>query len=144
MSDKVHPLKKAQIAHLKVDEPPTTIFSKYTNFTDVFSPQLAIELPKYTSINNHAIELLDDRQPLYGPIYILGLVKLEILKAYINNNLTNSFSRSRSIGFGPTTKVFFVYQPEKLSVPSKRGEVFWLYYLSSRHSNRNRINQSHR
>ena len=34
---------------------------------------------------------MDDQQPLYGPIYSLGPVKLEILKAYIKNNLANKF-----------------------------------------------------
>ena len=42
-------------------------------------------------INNYAIELVDDRQPPYGPIYSLGPVELEILKAYIENNLANGF-----------------------------------------------------
>ena len=44
-------------------------------------------------INDHVIELVDDLQPLYGPIYSLSPIKLEILKAYIKNNLANSFIR---------------------------------------------------
>ena len=44
-------------------------------------------------INNYAIELVDDWQPSYGPIYSLGFVKLEILKACIENNLANGFIR---------------------------------------------------
>ncbi len=42
-------------------------------------------------INNHAIELVDDWKLFYGPIYSLDLVKLEILKTYIKNNLANNF-----------------------------------------------------
>ena len=42
-------------------------------------------------INNHTIKLVDDRQPPYGFIYSLGPIKLETLKAYIKNNLTNGF-----------------------------------------------------
>ncbi len=42
-------------------------------------------------INNHAIELVDDLQPSYGPIYNFRPVELEILKAYIENHLTNGF-----------------------------------------------------
>ncbi len=42
-------------------------------------------------INNHAIELMDNRQPSYGPIYSLGPVELETLKVYIENNLANGF-----------------------------------------------------
>ncbi len=56
----IHPLKRAQIAHLKVDEAFSEVPSEYTDFTDVFSPKLAAKLPEYTRINNHAIELVDD------------------------------------------------------------------------------------
>ncbi len=90
----MHPLKRAQIAHLKVDEASIKVPSKYADFVDIFSPNLAVELLKHTKINNHAIELVDDRQPPYGSIYSLGLVKLETLKVYIKNNLANGFIRS--------------------------------------------------
>ena len=42
--DEVHVLKKAQIAHLKADEAPTKVLSKYADFVDVFLPKLAAEL----------------------------------------------------------------------------------------------------
>ncbi len=89
--DEVHPSRKAQIAHLKADEALTKISSKYADFADVFLPKLAAKLPEHTGINDYAIELVDDWQPLYGPIYSLGPVKLETLKAYIENNLANDF-----------------------------------------------------
>ncbi len=54
--DKVHSLKKAQIAHLKADKALTKDLSEYADFANVFSPSLAAELPEYTGINNHAIE----------------------------------------------------------------------------------------
>ncbi len=91
--DEVHPLKKAQIAHLKADEVPTEVPSEYADFADVFSPKLAVELPEHTGINNHVIELVDDWQPPYGPIYSLRPIELEILKAYIENNLASGFIR---------------------------------------------------
>ena len=72
---------------------PTKVSVEYSDFTDVFSPDLASELPKYTGINNHAIELVKGQQPPYGPIYSLGLVELETLKAYIETNLANGFIR---------------------------------------------------
>ena len=90
----MHPSKKTQIAHLKADEAPTKVSSKYTDFTDIFSPKLTIKLSKYTRINDHAIELINDWQLPYGPIYSLGSVELEILKAYIENNLANNFIKS--------------------------------------------------
>lgn len=42
-----------------------------------------MELPKNTRINKYVIELEKDKQPLYRPIYSLGLVELETLKTYI-------------------------------------------------------------
>ncbi len=52
--------RRAQIAHLKADEVPTKVPSKYADFADVFSPKLVAELPEHTGINDHAIELVDD------------------------------------------------------------------------------------
>lgn len=37
---------------------------------------------------------MNDWQPLYMPIYSLGLVELKILKAYIEKNLANGFIKS--------------------------------------------------
>ncbi len=66
---------------------------EYADFVDVFSSKLAAELPKHTGINDHVIGLVDDWQPSYGPIYSLGPMELEILKAYIKNKLVNGFIR---------------------------------------------------
>ncbi len=93
LSDEVHPSRRAQIAHWKVDEALTKVPSEYADFADVFLSKLAIELLKHTRINDHAIELMDDWQPPYGLIHSLEPVKLEILKAYIENNLANGFIR---------------------------------------------------
>ena len=76
LSNEVHLSKKTQIAHLKANEAPTKVLSKYVDFADVFSPKLAAELPKHTEINDHAIELVDDWQHPYSPIYSLGSVEL--------------------------------------------------------------------
>ena len=92
-SDEMYPLKRAQVAYLKADEVPTKIASQYADFADLFSPKLAAELPKHTRINDYPIKLVDDWQPPYDSIYSLSPVKLETLKAYIENNLANSFIR---------------------------------------------------
>ncbi len=89
--DEVHPSKRAQIAHLKADEAPTKVPSECADFADVFSLKLAAKLPEHIGINNHAIVLIDDRQPPYGPIYSLGPVELETLKTYMENNLASGF-----------------------------------------------------
>ncbi len=90
-SDEMHPLRRAQIAHLKADEALIEVPSEYANFADIFSPKLAAELSEHTGINDHAIELVDDRQPPYGSIYSLEPMELETLKAYIENNLVSDF-----------------------------------------------------
>ncbi len=89
----MHPSKRAEIAHLKANKTLTEVPSEYVDFADVFSMKLAAEFPEHTGINNHVIELVDDRQPPYGPIYNLGPVELETLKVYIKNNLVNGFIR---------------------------------------------------
>ena len=53
-----------------------------------------MELPKNTGLNEHAIELQDDKQPLYEPIPSLGPVELEILKTYIEIHLKTRFIQS--------------------------------------------------
>lgn len=60
LSDKVYFLKKAQIAHFKLDEACIKMLSKYADFVVPFLPKLAIELSKYTKINNYAIQLVDN------------------------------------------------------------------------------------
>ncbi len=100
--DEVLPSRKAQIAHLKVDKAPSKVPSKYANFADIFSPKLTAELPEHTGSNDYAIELVDNRQPLYGPIYSFKPMELETLKAYIKNNLASGFIRpSKSLVKAP-------------------------------------------
>ena len=83
----------AQIDALVANEAPTPISTEYSDFANVFSPELASKLPEHTRINNHAIKFVDNRQPPYGPIYSLGPIELETLKSYIETNLKNGFIR---------------------------------------------------
>ena len=87
----IHPSREAQIAALKQDEAPTEGQVKYSDFSDVFSEKDALVLPERTNLNKHAIELEGDKQPPYGPIYSLGPVELETLKAYIKTHLKTGF-----------------------------------------------------
>ena len=75
------------------EKAPTKVPAKYSDFADIFSLDLSSELPKYTGINDHAIELVEDQQPPYRLIYNLETVELETLKAYIETNLANRFIR---------------------------------------------------
>ena len=53
----MHPQQAGQIAALKQDKALTKLTSKYAEYADVFSFDLAIKLPENTSINKHAIKL---------------------------------------------------------------------------------------
>ena len=90
---------------MKADKASTKIPNEYANFADVFSPKLAVELSKHIEINDYTIELVDDGQSLYGPIYSLGLVELEILKTYIENNLANGLIKPSKSSAGAS--IFF-------------------------------------
>ena len=93
-----------------VNEALTSIPIEYSDFADIFSPELASELLEHTGINDHAIELVDDWRPPYGPIYSLGPVELETLKTYIETNLKTGFIRpSKSPAGAP---IFFDKKPD--------------------------------
>ena len=55
----VHPSRRPQRTSLIAEETPIKVPVKYADFADVFSPDLASELPKHTGINNYAIKLVD-------------------------------------------------------------------------------------
>ena len=81
----------AQIASLTSKE--SGILTEYSDFSNVFSANSTVKLLKYTGINDHSINLLNNKQPPHGSIYSLGLVELETLKTYIKANLASSFIR---------------------------------------------------
>ena len=87
----IHPSRQAQVNALTSKK--TGIPTEYSDFSNVFSSDSAAELPEHTGINDHPIDLLDDKQPPYGPIYSLGPVELETLKTYIETNLASGFIR---------------------------------------------------
>ena len=69
------------------------ILAEYSDYNNVFSIENIVELPKHTEIKDHTIELKEDKQPLFGPIYNLEYVELEILKIYIETKLAINFIR---------------------------------------------------
>ena len=61
-----------------------------------------MELPENTGINEHVIELDEGKQPPYGPIYSLGPVELETLKAFMETHLKTRFiSHSKFLTVAP-------------------------------------------
>ena len=55
----VYPSRRPQVSGLIAEEALTKVPAEYSDFADVFSLDLASELPKHTGINDHAIELVD-------------------------------------------------------------------------------------
>ena len=92
----IHPSRAPLLAALQQDKALTKIHLEYVNYANVFSLDLAMELPKNTGINKQVIELIEGKQPPYGPTYCLGPVELGTLKAYIETYLKNGFIKSKS------------------------------------------------
>ncbi len=84
-------LDNPTLAAIQWDKTPTKILAKYFDYTDVFSSDLVIELLENTGMNEHAIELIEGKQPPYGAIYALSPVELEMLKTYIKTQLKTGF-----------------------------------------------------
>ncbi len=87
----IHHFQAAQIAALQWDKALTKIPAKYSDYADIFSSDLAIKPPKNTGMNEHAIELIKEKQSPYGPIYALNPVELVTLKTYIETYLKTGF-----------------------------------------------------
>ena len=96
----IYPSRRPQVSGLIAKEASTKVPAEYLDFADVFSSNLASELPEYTGINDHAIKLVDSQQPPYRSIYSLGPMELETLKAYLETNLANGFIRPSKASAG--------------------------------------------
>ena len=81
----------AQVGALLFDKASTEVLEEYSNYSNIFSAENTTELPDNTGMHEHAIELEEDKQPPFGPIYSLGPVELETLKTYMETNLANRF-----------------------------------------------------
>ena len=73
--------------------------SEYVEYFDIFSDSDAIELSSHEP-TNHIIDLIDEKQPPYDPIYSLNEVELNTLRSYIETNLTNGFIRPSTFSTG--------------------------------------------
>lgn len=57
----IYLIRKAQIAFLFAKETQVKILYKYVNYIDVFLLEVTIKLLEQTGINNHPINLEDDK-----------------------------------------------------------------------------------
>ena len=101
--------RKAQKALLIAKK--VKIPTNYLDFLDIFSEKKALVLPKITELNQHAIELQVGQQLLYGLIYSLDPIELEMLKIYIETNLANGFIWSSKSPTGAL--ILYVRKPDK-------------------------------
>lgn len=83
----IHPSWIGQIVALQYDKASTEILAKYSDYANVFSFDLVMELPENMGMNKYVIEFKDEKQPPYRPIYTLSSVKLKTLKTYIKTHL---------------------------------------------------------
>ena len=70
---------------------PTAVPAEYSDYSNIFSAENAVELLENIRMNEHSIKLKGDKQPPFKPIYSLGPVEFETLKTYIEINLANGF-----------------------------------------------------
>ena len=63
---------------------------KYSDFFDIFDKMKTDELPEHLCYNL-AIELIDDRQPLFRLIYNFFKIELKVIREYINEMLAKRF-----------------------------------------------------
>ena len=97
----MHPLKSAQISHLKIDEVYTKVLRiELCWFCRLFFSKIGYKTPQTHGNNDYAIELINDWQLTYAPIYSLRPVELETLKVYIKNNLANHFIKPVKFSVG--------------------------------------------
>lgn len=82
------------------------IYIKYFDFLKIYSSDSLVELLEYIRINDHIINLLNDKQLFYGLIYSIELVELQILKIYIKTNLASDFIKSSK--YPATTLILFL------------------------------------
>ena len=102
--------KQTQVGALLFNKAPIEVLVKYSDYNNIFSAEYVTKLPENTEINEHAIELEEDKQPLFGPIYSLEPVELKILKTYIKTNLANYFIRPSK--FPIRTPILFDKKPD--------------------------------
>ena len=100
----IYSSRQTQIASLMSKKNAIPI--EYSDFSNVLSSDSAVELTEHIGINDHPINLLDNKQLLYGLIYSLQLVELEMFKIYITANLASGFIRPSKSPTG--TLILFV------------------------------------
>ena len=74
-------------AQIHVEVEPLKDFPwQYQDYQSVFNGQYSDELPPHRSFD-HAIDMIEGKEPPWGPIYTLSLKELEVLRTYLDDML---------------------------------------------------------
>lgn len=85
-----------------------TLPACYKKYKNVFSDKNAYTLPEHVP-PDHAIKLIEGKQPFWGPIYLLSKKELTVLQAYIDLHIKTEFIQpSQSPASAP---ILFVKKP---------------------------------
>ena len=106
----IHLAWKAKIALLLVENITITVIC--VDLADIFLEKLVLMLSEQTGINEPAIKLVESKQLSCRSIYSLKMVRLEILKTYIETNLANSFTRLSKFSAGAS--ILFLCKSENI------------------------------
>lgn len=87
---------------------PSQLPPQYYQFSKVFSEKEANKLPPHRSFDCK-IDLIEGKEPPYGPIYQLTETELQLLRDYIESNLAKGFIRPSTSPAG--APVLFVPKP---------------------------------
>ena len=107
----VYAKRQAQVEALIFNKVSTKVAMEYSNYINVFLAENTAKLLENIEINEQSIKLEEGKQPLFGPIFSLGPVKLETLKTFIETNLANSFIQSSK--FFARALIFFDRKSDK-------------------------------
>lgn len=79
-------------------------------------------LLEYTEINTYTINLKEGKQPLYRPIYCLGLIELETLKTDSNDALGDDKAFLPFVQELPLTNTDFYFLSKLAAVVNNHGD----------------------
>lgn len=71
----IHASRKAQIKALIAKKALSKLPAEYSDYADVFSPDIAIKLPEHIGINNYLIDIMEEKKLPYSLIYSLSPVE---------------------------------------------------------------------
>ena len=89
-------------------DPVTKLPHEFYEFLELFSEKEANKLPPHRPYD-HKINFIKKKQPGYGPLYSMSQGKFQVLKKFLDENLTKSFIRTSSSP--AASPVLFVRKP---------------------------------